>query len=377
MRIRSLLLPLLIALSVPQIARGGSACCDFCPDQYQQEGQFPYFEVIQTRRLIPDTNVTGGQGWKRIFESCAQADQVNVTASVEVTVAARAFLQLTDQTTPGLQVEYRWLMDDVPVGTTFRFQAGRAGFPHANDINAVVPHVAAGRHRMAIEARVTGEGRIDLRLLFITAQGFPSARFPADSSLDSHSKTVTSDFTAVGPSLAPSLPEAAHLYFQSYVEMGSGDAVDFRYVVDDVPLPSFSVVIPSGDGLSLWDHSADVIAVGAHTVRLEARTDTSSVLTLVQVGVVTAPATIENKPLPSFDASSNGSFGTDHQPLNCPIVAEGATGGTGGLGGTPACGKYDLLIDTQLPAAPFGEFGTVIDDYTGFGDGYVEIDNRS
>jgi hypothetical protein len=47
------------------------------------------------------------------------------------------------------------------------------------------------------------------------------------------------------------------------------------------------------------------------------------------------------------------------------------------LGGTPACGKYDLLIDTQLPAAPLTPSGISIDDYTGFGDGYVEIDNRS
>jgi hypothetical protein len=377
MRVRALVLPLLIALFLPQLARGGSACCEFCPDQYQQEGQFPYFEVIRTRRLIPDTNVDGGQGWKRVFESCAQADRVNITASTEVTIAARAFFQLTDLTTPGVEVEYRWLIDDVPVGTTFRFQAGRSGFPHADDINAVVPHVTAGRHRMAIEARVTGDGHIDLRLLLITAQGFPSSRFPGDSLIDSHGKTLGSDWIAVAPSLALTLPETARLYFQGYVELGSGNAVDFRYVVDDAPQPSFSVAIPSGNGLGLWDHSGAAIAAGAHTVRLEAHADVPAVLTLAQVGAVTAPVTIESKPLPSFDASSNGSLGTDHQPLNCLIVADGAAGGTGGLGGTPACGKYDLLIDAQLPAAPVSAFGTVIDDYTGFGDGYVEIDNQS
>ena len=100
MRLR--IITLLVLLALPQLARGGSACCEFCSDQYQQEGQFPYFEVIRTRRLIPDTEVVGGQGWKRVFESCAQMRRINITASDEVTVVARAFLQLSDQTTPGL-----------------------------------------------------------------------------------------------------------------------------------------------------------------------------------------------------------------------------------------------------------------------------------
>jgi len=43
----------LAVLLVPAFANAGNACCEFCPDQYQQEGQFPYFEVIRTRRLIP------------------------------------------------------------------------------------------------------------------------------------------------------------------------------------------------------------------------------------------------------------------------------------------------------------------------------------
>src|SRR5207302_9929290 len=171
-----IVLVLFLALLMPSFAQAGSACCEFCSDQYQQEGQFPYFEVIRTRRLIPDTSIVTAEGWKRIFESCAQAERVNVTASTDVTVVARAFLQLTDLTTPGIGVEYRWLLDDVPSGATFRFRAG-GHFPHADDINIVLPHVAAGRHRMAIEVRVIGDGGIDLRLLFITAQGFPSARF--------------------------------------------------------------------------------------------------------------------------------------------------------------------------------------------------------
>lgn|GEM_PF-987132 len=375
MRLRIITLVLLLAL--PQLARGGSACCEFCSDQYQQEGQFPYFEVIRTRRLIPDTEVVGGQGWKRVFESCAQMRRVNVTASNEVTVVARAFLQLSDQTTPGLVVEYRWLLDDVPAGATFRFRVGQAGFPHADDINAVMPHVAAGAHRVAIEGRVTGEGHISFRLLFITAQGFPSPRFPADSRIDTQSKTIGSDFTSVGPSLDLMLAEAAHVYFQSYVELAPGTAVDFRYVIDGAPLAPFSVVIPPGGGLALWDHLGDLLPIGAHTVRLEARAESPAVLTLAQVEAATGPATIESKPLPSLDVTATGSLGTEHQPLNCPIVAEGGSGGTGGLGGTPACGKYDLLIDTQLPAAPLTPFGAFIDDYTAFGDGYVEIDNRS
>jgi hypothetical protein len=370
MRLR-ILITLLVLLALPQLARGGSACCEFCSDQYQQEGQFPYFEVIRTRRLIPDTEVVGGQGWKRVFESCAQMRRVNITASTEVTVVARAFLQLSDETTPGVIVEYRWLVDDVPTGATFRFQVGLAGFPHADDINVVMPHIAAGAHRVAIEGRVIGEGHISFRLMFITAQGFPSARFPADSRIDAHGKTIGSEFTAVGPSLDLALTEAAHLYFQSYIEITPGAAIDFRFVVDGAPLTPFSMVIPPGGGLSLWDHLGDLLPAGAHTVRLEARAATPAALTLAQVEAATAPSTIESKPLPSFDATSTGSLGTEYQPLNCLVVAEGASGGTGGLGGTPACGKYDLLIDTQLLAAP------VTDDYTAFGDGYVEIDNRS
>ena len=83
-----ILLAILVALLVPSFAHAGSACCDFCPDQYQQEGQFPYFEVIRTRRLIPDTSIVTAEGWKRIFESCAQAERVNITASTDVTVVA-------------------------------------------------------------------------------------------------------------------------------------------------------------------------------------------------------------------------------------------------------------------------------------------------
>lgn len=370
-------LAILVALLVPSFVYAGSACCDFCPDQYQQEGQFPYFEVIQTRRLIHDTSVVPADGWKRIFESCAQADRVNISPSTDVAVVARAFLQLTDLTTPGIGVEYRWLLDDVPVGVTFRFKAGDH-FPHADDINIVLPYLAPGRHRVAIEAHAIGEGSIDLRLLFITAQGFPLARFPADSRLDSHSRTIGTDWSLAGPVLDLHSTEAARLYFQSYVEGSPGDAFDFRYVIDDLPQPPFHVVIPAGGGLALWDHSGDPIAPGAHSVRLEARAATTSILTLQQVEAASAPATLQNKTLSSFDARSNSSFGVEHQPLNCLVIAEGASGGTGGLGGTPACGKYDLLLDTTLPAAPIDDnFRTQLDDYTAFGDGYVEIDNRS
>src|SRR6185295_16715820 len=108
------------------------------------------------------------------------------------------------------------------------------------------------------------------------------------------------------------------------------------------------------------------------------RAATTSLLTLEQVEADSAPVTLQNKTLPSFDATNTGSFGIEHQPLNCLVIAEGASGGTGGLGGTPACGKYDLLLDTTLPAAPIDDnTRTQLDDYTAFGDGYVEIDNRS
>ena len=359
-----------VALLVPSFVYAGSACCEFCPDQYQQEGQFPYFEVIRTRRLIPDTNLVTAEGWRRVFESCAQVERVNIAASTDVTVAGRAFMQLTNLTTPGIGVEYRWLLDDVPVGATFRFQAGDQ-FPYANDINIVLPYVAAGRHRMAIEARVIGEGGIDLRLLFVTAQGFPAARFPADSRLDTHTRTIGTDWSLAAPVLDVNLTEQARLYFQSYLEGSSGDAFDMRYVIDDAAQPSFHVVIPAGGSLALWDHAADPIAPGAHAVRLEARAAATAILTLQQVEAVSAPVTLQSKTLASFDATNNGSLGIEHQPLNCLILSEGASGGTGGLGGTPACGKYDLLLDTTLPASP------QLDDYTAFGDGYVEIDNRS
>jgi hypothetical protein len=370
-------LSLFIALVIPQLVLAGSPCCEFCSDQYQQEGQFPYFEVIRTRRLIPDTVVNGGQEWKPVFESCAQTDRVNITASNEVTIVARAFLQLTDETTPGVDIEYRWLLDDVPAGATFHFRAGRAGFPQGDDINIVLPHVPAGRHRVGIEGRVIGEGHANSRLQFITAQGFPSATFPGESRIDTSRRTIGSDWTAAGGSLDLSPTDAARLYFQSYVQFASGSTVDFRYVLDNVPLTPFSVVIPTGGGISLWDHLGDIVAAGGHTVRLEARAATPAVLTMAQVEAATSPATIQTKPLPSLDASATGSLGTEHQPLNCLVISEGATGGTGGLGGTPACGKYDLLLDMQLPAAPLTPNGSPLDDYTAFGDGYVEIDNRS
>jgi hypothetical protein len=371
-----ILFAILVVLLVPFSALAGGPCCDFCPDQYQQEGQFPYFEVIRTRRLIPDTSVVTAEGWKRIFESCAQAERVNITASTEVAVVARAFLQLTDLTTPDVGVEYRWLVDDVPAGATFRFRTGET-FPHADDINIVVPHMAAGRHRMAIEARVIGEGKIDFRLLFITAQGFPAARFPADSRIDAHARTIGTDWSLAGPVLDLNSPEAARVYFQSYVEGSPGDAFDVRYVVDDAPQTPFHVVIPSSGGVALWDHVADPIAAGAHSIRLEARAASTTVLTLAQVEAASAPVTLQGQTLPSIDATNTGSFGIEHQPLNCLIVGLGGSGGTGGLGGTPACGKYDLLLDTTLPAAPPNPFGGSLDDYTVFGDGYVEIDNHS
>ncbi|HEY4640659.1 MAG TPA: hypothetical protein VII75_04895, partial [Thermoanaerobaculia bacterium] len=374
---RRIALAILLAILAPSFVYAGTACCEFCADQYQQEGQFPYFEVIRTRRLIPDTSVVTAEGWKRVFESCAQAERVNITAASNATVVGRAFLQLTDATTPGIGVEYRWLLDDVPVGATFRFRAGDR-FPYANDINIILPHVAVGRHRMAIEGRVVGEGRIDLRLLFITAQGFPAARFPADSRIDSHARTIGTDWNLAGPMLDLNLTEAARMYFQSYIEGSPGDELDVRYVVDDAPQPPFHVVIPSGGGVALWDHASDPIPAGAHSVRLEARAAATSVLTLEQVEAASAPVTLQNKTLPSLDAANSGSLGIEHQPLNCLIVSEGDSGGTGGLGGTPACGKYDLLLDTTLPAAPVDDiFRTQLDDYTAFGDGYVEIDNRS
>ncbi|MEA2239578.1 MAG: hypothetical protein QOC81_4302 [Thermoanaerobaculia bacterium] len=366
------LLALIAALVDPFPARAAIGCCNFCPDQYQQEGPYPYFEVIRTQRQLLDVDVAAGAGWKRIFESCAQVNHVNLTASQDATVVARAFLQLNNQTTPGVDVEYRWVLDDVPVGTTFRFRAGRAGFPHGDDINLVLPNVAAGAHRVAIQARVTGEsGSIKFRLLFVTAQGFPAKLFPGASLVVAHATSIDTNWMQVGPSLDVAPAEAARIYLQSYIASSALASFDFRYVVDGVPLAPFTIVVPVGGGVALFDHDAAVLAAGAHTVRLEARASSPSMISSAQVEVATAPATYAGKPLSGIDTSAIGSLGSAHQPLNCLLLSAAGAGGTGGLGGTPACGKYQLLFEARLDPA------NVTDDYTIFGDGYVEIENRS
>ncbi|HEX3068951.1 MAG TPA: hypothetical protein VHX14_10275 [Thermoanaerobaculia bacterium] len=367
-----LLLALTIALVAPFPVFATTGCCNFCPDQYQQEGQYPYFEVIRTQRQLLDEDVTVGGGWKRIFESCAQVNRVNVTASQEATVVARAFLQLNNQTTPGVDVEYRWILDDVPVGTTFHFRVGLAGFPHGDDINIVLPHVAAGAHRMAIEARVLAEsGTIKFRLMFVTAQGFPSQSFPGASLVSDQAVAIGSDWTSAGATLTVKPAEAARLYLQSYVSADAHRTIDFRYVIDGFPMLPFTVVIPAGGGLALWDHYPDILDPGPHTVHLEARAATAATMSMTQVEAATAPAAYTSYLLPWSDMEGVGSLGDAHQPLNCLILSAAGAGGTGGLGGTPACGKYQLLLDSHLDAAGAS------DDYTIFGDGYVEIENRS
>src|SRR5207302_8757996 len=103
-------------------------------------------------------------------------------------------------------------------------------------------------------------------------------------------------------------------------------AFDDRYVIDGAPQPAFHVVIPTGGGVALWDHAGDGIGAGAHTVRLEARAAMTSILTLEQVEAASAPVTLQNKTLPSLDATNSGSLGIEHQPLNCLLVSEGASG---------------------------------------------------
>ena len=366
------LLALTTALVVPLPVQATIGCCNFCPDQYQQEGQYPYFEVIRTQRQLLDQDVTAGGGWKRIFESCTQVNRVNVTASQDSTVVVRAFLQLNNQTTPGVDVEYRWVLDDVPVGTTFHFRVGLAGFPQGDDINIVLPHVAAGAHRVAIDARLlSASGSIKFRLMFVTAQGFPSQRFPGASIIDAHAVTIGPDWTTVGASLTVGPAEAVRLYLQSYVAADAHSTIDFRYVVDGFPMAPFTIVMPEGGGLALWDHHADILDPGPHTVHLEARGAAAATISMTQVEAATAPATSINHLLPWSDTTAAGSLGNAHQPLNCLILSASGAGGTGGLGGTPACGKYQLLLDSRLDAA------AVSDDYTIFGDGFVEIENRS
>ena len=368
----SFLFALAAALFVALPADATLGCCAFCPDQYQQEGSYPYFEVIRTQRQLLDDDVVAGEGWKRIFESCAQVNRVNITASQDATVVARAFLQLNNQTTPGVDVEYRWLLDDVPVGTTFHFRAGRGGFPHGDDINIVLTGVAAGAHRVAIEARVLAEsGRIKFRLLFVTAQGFPAQRFPGASVIVDHVTGIDVDWKQVGPGLSVEPAEGARLYLQSYITSDALTTIDFRYVVDAVPMAPFTVVVPVGGGVALFDHLAGILSAGPHAVRLEARAAAPATIVSAQVEAATGPATYANHPLPWSDTTASGSLGSQHQPLNCLILSAAGVGGTGGLGGTPACGKYQLLFEARLDAAE------TADDFSIFGDGYVEIENRS
>ena len=368
----ALLLALTAALLLPLPAQATVGCCNFCPDQYQQEGPYPYFEVIRTQRQLLDQDVVAGAGWKRIFESCSQVNRVNVTASQDATVVVRAFLQLNNQTTPGVDIEYRWLLDDVPVGAVFHFRVGLAGFPHGDDINIVLPNVAAGAHRVAIDARVLAEsGTIKFRLMFVTAQGFPSQHFPGASLISDRAVTIGTDWTMVGTKFAVAPAEEARLYLQSYVAADAKSTIDFRYVVDGFPMEPFTVVMPEGGGLALWDHFADILDPGSHSVHFEARGDSAATISMAQVEAATAPATYSSYLLPWSDIEAVGSLGDAHQPLNCLILSAAGAGGTGGLGGTPACGKYQLLLDSQLDAAGAS------DDYAIFGDGYVEIENRS
>lgn len=366
------LLALMAALVAPFPMQATIGCCNFCPDQYEQEGQYPYFEVIRTQRQLLDQDVTAGAGWKRIFESCAQVNRVNVTASQEATVVARAFLQLNNQTTPGVDVEYRWVLDDVPVGTVFHFRVGLAGFPHGDDINIVLPKVVAGAHRLAVDARVLSDsGTIKFRLMFVTAQGFPSQHFPGASLVSDRAVTIGPDWATVGAKLTVAPADESRLYLQSYVEADADATIDFRYVVDGFPMAAFTVVVPKGGGIALWDHYPDILDPGSHTINLEARGGSAAMISMEQVEAATSPATYTGYLLPWSDIEAVGSLGDAHQPLNCLILSAAGAGGTGGLGGTPACGKYQLLLDSHLDAAGAS------DDYTIFGDGYVEIENRS
>src|SRR5439155_17460259 len=114
-----------------------------------------------------------------------------------------------------------------PVGTIFHFRAGRAGFPHGDDINIVLPNVGAGAHRVAIEARVLAEsGRIKFRLLFVTAQGFPSQRFPGASLIADRPAAIDTDWKQIGPALEVAPAETARLSLQSYVAPNEQTAID-------------------------------------------------------------------------------------------------------------------------------------------------------
>src|ERR1019366_7732949 len=133
--------------------------------------------------------------------------------------------------------EYRWVLDDVPVGTVFHFRVGLSGFPHGDDINIVLPNVAAGAHRVAIDARALAEsGTIKFRLMFVTAQGFPSQHFPGASLVSDRAVTIGADWTTVGTRLTVVPAEAARLYLQSYVAADAHSTIDFRYVVDGLPM---------------------------------------------------------------------------------------------------------------------------------------------
>jgi hypothetical protein len=303
--------------------------------------------------------------------------RVNITATQEATIVARAFLELAGSTTPGLRVEYRWLLDDVPTGATFRFVAGRAGFPHGDDINIVMPHVPAGDHRIAIMARASGgSGRVDFRLQFVSAQGFPARLGGVAQRFDTATR-IGADWSAAGAA-AVNAGDGGRLHVQAYVEPQDDAAddtlFDGRFVVDGEPLAPFAIRLTGGNGIALFDHTPGAVAAGAHTVQLQVRSAAPATLLLAELDAAITPVTYIGIPLSSLEASAQGSLGIEHQPINCLVLAIGGQGGTGGYGGEPACGKYDLLLDTHLPAA-----SPLLGDtsYTLFGDGYIEIENRS
>src|SRR5258708_3380513 len=145
--------------------------------------------------------------------------------------------------------------------------------------------------------------------MFVTAQGFPSQHFPGASLVSDRAVTIGTDWTTVGARLTVGPAEAGRLYLQSYVAADAHSTIDFRYVVDDFPMAPFTVVVPEGGGIALWDHFADILDPGPHTVHLEARGNSAATISMTQVEAATAPAINVNHLLPWSEMAAIGSLG--------------------------------------------------------------------
>ena len=380
----------LVALlaAVPALAsERTSYCCDFCPDEYRQSGDFPFDETIRLANDLAGSEVTPAMGWRRIFESCEATRGVTIDATSDVVLVLRAYLQLDARSTVGTTFAYRWLVDDVVVSNEAVHHV-RGGFPQADDFATIVPRLPAGPHRVAIEARVDGapSERIHFDVHYIAAQGFPADRLPADVQLAADEQRIGAEWTTVAAPVELTTASATHLFLQgqlTFVSGRSGDAVDVRFVVNGAPMLPLTIGVPPDfpEAVQLFDHllgGSGGNAAGHVTVSLEARVRSGEPATvrmrLLEAFTTPAVANDGHTSIAALDLDAAPDVPTvvsaeTHgvQPVDCLLV----DGDSGGPGGEPGCGRYTLLLDGTLP--PQEGNGA----YTMIGDGFLEFVNRS